>query len=445
MEFGLFQQQTTSLVMTNELRQAISLLQYSTVDLAAFIEEQALENPLIELKDRSDRVLSEHIRMMREERPEGEGTLDWSQSSPFDYLHVERLNLSDYLIQQARDLPLNKNEFEWLCYFIYSLRDDGYLSRSLHSLQADLGLTDQEAEKTLYHLQHLEPAGIGARSLQECLLLQLQRKKQRDPLAETIVEHYMELLAEKRWKMIADDLQISLADVQRVYDCIQQLDPRPGSQIGGEPTNYLVPDVTIDWVEGELTILLQDDYLPKITLNRQYQTLLTDGEGEAAQYAKEKYHQMQWLVKSIQQRQQTLLKVTEAILRKQRAFFEEKEGALQPLTLREVAEEIGVHESTVSRATTNKYAQTPRGLLELKSFFVSSISSRFGEKGPSSDSVKKLVRKLVEEENKAKPLSDQKIAHLLKDQYNVEASRRVIAKYRDELGIPSSTKRKRYG
>ncbi len=430
--------------MTKELRQAISLLQYSTIELTAFIQEQALENPLIELKEPSSSTLAEHVKEMREDVDEGGMIQDKNDSSPFDYLRIERLALSDYLIQQVRYLPLSKEELSWLYYFIYSIRDDGYLSRSLEDLQNDLEISTEEAEATLSRLQSLEPAGVGARSLQECLLLQLQRKKERDPLAETIVAHYMDLLAEKRWKQLSKELQVSLSDIQSAYDRIQQLDPRPGTHIGGEPTSYLIPDVTIEWVEGELAILLHDDYLPKISLNRQYQSLLLDsGNQEASQYVKQKYQQIQWLMKSIQQRQQTLLKVAEAILAHQRDFFTSKDGMLKPLTLREIAEEIGMHESTVSRATTNKYAQTPRGLFELKSFFSSSIQNGFGEL-TSSDSVKHYIKEVIASEEKQKPLSDQKIVSWLKEEKGITVSRRVIAKYRDELGIPSSNKRKRY-
>ena len=445
MEFGLFQQQTTNLVMTKELRQAINLLQYSAADLSAYIYEQSLENPLIEIEESS----SAELDAGRIERQLLKSSFQpvrnvEKNASPIDYALVEQTSIHDFLLKQLGELSLLSKQEEQLRYFIYSLRDDGYLSRPLSELCSSIGVTEEEGEALLQELQSLDPAGIGARSLQECLLLQLRRLPERERLAEQIVEHYMDWLAEKKWKALSLELSVTFADIQAVYDRIQKLDPRPGTQYSSEPTNYLIPDLSMVWKEGELVVLLHDDYLPTIHLNRQYERMLLEQQNtEATQYAKQKYQQVQWLLRSIQQRQQTIKKVADAILHYQYDFFAKKDGVLKPLTLRNVAEEIGMHESTVSRVTTNKYAQTPRGLFELKLFFSSAIQNEEGE-STSSQSIKIYLKEIVSTENKKKPLSDQKIVELLKKEKEIAVSRRAIAKYRDELGIPSSAKRKRY-
>ncbi|WP_100373988.1 RNA polymerase factor sigma-54 [Bacillus sp. FJAT-45037] len=444
MQFGLFQQQTTTLVMTQELRQAIHLLQYSTADLSAFIHEQALENPLIDLQDQAS------MQVRSESSYIGTGTertrtyQKGDDASPIDYALVDQKSLSEYLIEQAGELSLTGEREKQLQYFIFSLRDDGYFCRPFEEVCADLLLGTEEGEQVLRVLQSFEPAGVGARSLQECLLLQLKRLVNKAPLAEVVVTDHMELLASKKWKQLASQLDVMIEDIQDVYDLIQTLDPRPGTQFSGEPTNYLIPDLSITYRGGELVVQLIDDSLPPIRLNRDYERLLhQSNQAEATEYAKQKYQQIQWLLKSIEQRQQTIKKVAEAIVCHQRDFFESKSGVLKPLTLKDIAVEIEMHESTVSRATTHKYAQTPRGLFELKAFFTSSVKNGFGE-STSSQSIKELLKQLIAGESKAKPLSDQKIVTWMENEKGITVSRRAIAKYRDELGIPSSTKRKRY-
>ncbi|MDV2684211.1 RNA polymerase factor sigma-54 [Alkalihalophilus lindianensis] len=445
MQFGLFQQQTTTLIMTQELRQAINLLQYSTTDLSAFIHEQALENPLMDLQDQASIQTGSESSYI-------EGSISKTKSyqksedeaSPIDYALIDQVSLSEHLISQAGEIALSKEREKQLHYFIFSLREDGYFCRSFTEVCNDLMISEEEGEDVLRILQSFDPAGVGARSLQECLYLQLKRLSNKAPLAEMIVMHHMEDLASKKWKALAAELDVTLADIQDVNDLIQTLDPRPGTQFSGEPTNYLIPDLSITWKDSELVVQLIDDSLPPIRLNRDYEKLLKQpNQAEASEYAKQKYQQIQWLLKSIEQRQQTIKKVAEAIVRHQRAFFESKNGVLKPLTLKDIAEEIEMHESTVSRATTHKYAQTPRGLYELKAFFTSSVKNGFGE-STSSQSIKELIKELVANESKAKPLSDQKIVTWLESEKGITVSRRAIAKYRDELGIPSSAKRKRY-
>ncbi len=444
MEFGLIQQQSTSLIMTQELRQAIHLLQLSATDLSAYIYEQALENPLLDVKEQKEQEITKGESIdLYISSPTAHSQKE-EHTSPIDYAYIERVSLSDYLLQQVQELRLSSKKRHALTYFIYSLRDDGYLSRSLEDLCEDLMIPINEGEEIITDLQQLEPAGVGARNLQECLLLQLERLPTRSLLAEQIVTRYMEQFASRKWKEIAIELGVALREIQAVYDLLQTLDPRPGTQFAVEPIQFITPELKIVAEEGTLFVVLIDHMIPSISLNRHYEKLLRNQkESGASEYARQMGQQVQWLIRSIEQRKNTIVKVGEAIARHQADYFLNKNGVLKPLTLKEVAEEIGVHESTVSRATMNKYAETPRGLLELKTLFSSAVQTDFGEP-TSSQSIKEYMKELIEKENKQKPLSDAKIVALLKAEKDIVISRRAIAKYRDELGIPSSTNRKRF-
>ncbi|WP_247747455.1 RNA polymerase factor sigma-54 [Alkalihalobacillus sp. BA299] len=444
MDVGLFQQQTTGLYMTKELRQAISLLQYSMTELTEYIQEQALENPLIELEENFQVDL-----MKKEKQREDIDDRQWESGyreqevSPLDFVSSDRYNLHDHLLYQGRFLDLNECSHEALRYFILHVNEDGYLSEPVEEMVKELKISEDEGEILLMILQNMEPTGVGARNLQECLLLQLAKRKERNHLAEMIIENYMEMLAAKRWKELSKELSVTLQEIQQVYDLIQTLQPRPGVNYTDDLPKYIQADVTVEEMEGELVVLVNDELLPRIQLNKQYQSLLHDKSSEANEYIRKKYDQVQWLLKNIKQRQVTLYQVTEAIVRHQKEFFYKGAEALRPLTLRQIADEIDVHESTVSRVTTNKYLQSPRGLFELKYFFTTALSN--GNAGETSSSyAKEVIKSLIEKEDKRKPLSDQKIVDALKSQHNIELSRRAVAKYRDEMNIPSSSKRKRF-
>ena len=444
MDVGLFQQQTTGLYMTKELRQAISLLQYSTTELTQYIQEQALENPLIELEDHFQVEL-----LKREKQREDLDERHWENGyreqevSPLDFVSSERYNLQDHLLYQAKFLNLDEQSYEILCYFILHVNGDGYLSEPVEKMVEELGILEEDGEDVLMVLQNMEPTGVGARNLQECLLLQLAKRKDRNILAEMIIESYMQMLAERRWKELSKELSVTLQEIQQVYDLIQTLQPRPGVNYSDDPPKYVQPDVTVEELEGELVVLVNDDLLPRIQLNKQYQSLLHDKSSDANEYVRKKYDQVKWLLKNIKQRQVTLYQVTDAIVRHQKEFFYKGAEALRPLTLKQIAEEIDVHESTVSRVTTNKYMQSPRGLFELKYFFTTALTN--GNAGETSTSyAKEVIKSLIEKEDKRKPLSDQKIVDALKTQHEIELSRRAVAKYRDEMKIPSSSKRKRF-
>lgn len=450
MDFGLYQQQSMKLIMTNELRQAITMLQYSAIELNNYLKEQQLENPLIELKE-----MEYHEEIERKKvnittpfydvkNNFGVQHDDDDDFSPLDNISKQEEGLQDDLLKQIGYLKLTETMKRIVTFLALSLDENGYLTVSLDELVNDLKAPIDLVEEGLTILQSLEPAGVGARSLKECLLIQLHRLNPRDFLAEKIVDKHLQALGNKQFKNIAKEEEITIEEVQIIFDFIQTLNPKPGSLYHHEPATYVVPDVTVEKIKGEYYVFLNDQHLPKLRVNRQYEALIQNGEAEVSQYVQKKFEQFQWIKKSIEQRQETLLKVTTAIVEEQREFLEYGPTHIQPLTLKTIADKLDIHESTVSRATTKKYVQTPRGLFELKYFFTSAVGGTGVGEGDSSEKVKVLLKQLIDSEDKKKPLSDQKIANLLKEKHDVQVSRRTIAKYREEMNIPSSTQRKRF-
>ncbi|QQK81533.1 RNA polymerase factor sigma-54 [Salicibibacter cibi] len=440
LEMGLIQQQTMKLVMTQQLRQAISLLQYSTLELSEYIEEQALENPLLDVNeaDRDEGIRDSPVLWNDREESSGE-----QGKEPFiDRLGNARQGLTVHLIDQLRMLDCEGETKEHLKYFIHNLDENGYLVVNEKEASIELGITPDRFHELCALLQNFDPVGVGARSLSECLLLQLQALPEEHPIVETIVAHYLQAFAEKKWKWLAEEMQITLEEIQDAHDFIQTLNPRPAQGFSESEADYITPDVYIEKNNGEWTVVLNDDSLPRIRLNRQYRNLLHQkNDKETFEYAQSKYKQLVWLLKSIDQRQQTIRAVTEAIVEYQQSFLEN--GELRPMTLKHIAERADVHESTVSRTTNGKYVQTPRGCYELKAFFSKGVSGNDGE-DISAMMVKEALRCWIEQEDKQKPISDQKIADRFKQEEGVTISRRAIAKYRDELNIQASSKRKRF-
>ncbi|MDC3423123.1 RNA polymerase factor sigma-54 [Aquibacillus sp. 3ASR75-11] len=441
MEIGLFQEQKMKLTMTTDLQQAISILQYSTLELFEYIQNQALENPLIDVEEPSFK----QMEPLTKSRSNGSvGNKD--MKSPIDFVSNKKTSLYEYLINQAIFLNVSKKESDIINYIIYALNRNGYFEDDLIDTAAHLKVSVEDVKNALKKVQQLEPIGIGATSLQECLSIQLHFYYKENELAEEVVTHYLNELASNKWSIIAKELNISLPEVQHIYDLIQTLNPKPGERIDEDfIPNYIIPDMTVKLENDKLIIMVNDQTIPTIKINADYEPLLSstfNKDSQTAKYLQSKYKQFTWLNKSIEHRKWTLYNVMKTIAQEQALFFKKGPQHLRPMTLKEVAEHCDVHESTVSRATNNKYVQTPHGLFELKYFFSSSIRTERGENA-SSHRIKLMIKELIQEEDHFKPLSDQKITTLLKDQ-NILISRRTVAKYREELGIPSSSSRKRY-
>ncbi|WP_079527627.1 RNA polymerase factor sigma-54 [Halobacillus hunanensis] len=435
MKLELLQKQ--KMIMTPHLNQAITMLQYNTVEMEQFIQEESLENPMIELEEPKQEVsFSEDIPMSAyRARPASH-----METDQMDTLSREEKSLADYLIEQTCLLHLQEKERVILNYLILSLDDNGYLTISAADTARSLQVSKLDVENGISLLQQLEPAGVGARNLQECLLLQLRVHHTDKPAAERVIAEYLDWLAQHKWKEIASRLAIPLEQVKSIAKLIQSLDPKPGAALSPPSTKYLVPDIVLENVEGNYTISLNDRFMSTIQMNKQYSGYLGQNN-DASAYLSKHYQRYVWLLKSIEQRRTTIINVTKVIIAKQMDFLESGDmGMLQPMTMKEVAEEVDVHESTVSRATKNKVIQTPKGTYELRLFFTSKLGAN--EEGASSARVKTLLKQFITNENKKRPLSDQKISDHFKQLEGVKVSRRTIAKYREELRILPSSKRK---
>lgn len=431
MKIVLQQKQTLNLVMTTELRQAIELLQLSTYELSQFIQQQELENPFIELVDKEQET--DYTRKSTERYSSA------STENPLDYIASNERGMCEKLVEQIQWLPIEQTERSILEYLVYNLDENGYLSYSDEIFAEELGVEIEVIHEAVKKLQTLEPLGVGARNLKECLLIQITSLYPEEETAAAIVQIHLEDLANKKWPVIAEKLQITIPEVNQAFEIIQSLNPRPCSLLGNDRIEYVAPDIVVEVEEDEFIVRLNDHYIPEIRFNKLQSSRMCK---EVASYAQESYRSFQWLKNSIEQRRQTIIKIMQVIIQKQENFFIKGFSALQPLTLKEVADEIEMHESTVSRATANKMIQTSRGTFDLRLLFSSKLSSESGD-NLSQTKVKMLLEQFVKEENKLKPMSDQKLA----DHFKVEGitiSRRTIAKYRDELNIPASSRRKEF-
>lgn len=455
--FDLTLEQAQKLIMTPELRQAIQMLQFTSQELWEYVERQLESNPLLELENKPE--TEEHI----DEYVSKFEDIDWKEiSQKYDDISYksniiddERINsieryvstrtsLKDHLLFQLNLCVFDKKQREIGEFIIECIDKNGYLTYSTAEIAEQLKEDEKLIENVIKVIQTFDPAGVCARDLKECLLLQLEIKGINNPDIYNIINNYLEDVAQNKLTKISRELNISLKRVQWICDFIKTLEPKPGRGFAhdSDEIKYIVPDVYLYNIDGEYVINVNDSSTPRLIINNYYKQLLSKSADEGTtNFLTERLNSAMWLIKSIEQRRMTIYKVVESILKYQKDFFDKGSKSLKPLTLKDVAEDIGVHESTVSRATNGKYIQTPRGLFELKYFFSSGINSCSG--GISSTSIKSMIKEIIEGENPKKPYSDQQIVKILKAK-NIDISRRTVAKYRDELGIPSSAGRKRY-
>ncbi|WP_301108447.1 RNA polymerase factor sigma-54 [Sporosarcina sp.] len=425
MEMILQQKQELRLRMTPELRHAIELLQLSTYDLEQYIREQELENPLIELHE-ADRGDTFQETATSKTAAQGMEQPDWikqHEDSRRDQL-IKQVNLTfaDYDTQQL------------LKTLIDNLDDNGYLSGNIHVPD------ESKLESGIELLQQIGPPGIGARNLQECLILQAKQSENCPELAEIFIRDYLILVAEHKWTEIAKGMELSLHHVKELHEYVLTLNPRPCPDLSISSTEFMVPDIIIEEKEGKLSFRLNDRGLPKIGLQRDYVSTM-QGKSELSSYLRDYHKKAQWLLSSIEQRRNTIIRIVTSLIQLQEEFFRRGAEALKPMTLKDIADSIGMHESTVSRAVSNKIMQTPVGSFEMRTLFTSKLPALDGN-NISQSAVKSLMQKLIGKEDKRKPLSDQKIADSFLEEQGISISRRTISKYREELLIPSSSKRK---
>lgn len=425
MKMELVQQQALKLNMTQELQQAISLLQYSSAELLSYVQELTIENPLIEVKE-------SHQSPFRQTRSSS------NKQSFIENTVKEETNLRDHLRHQLIGFSLTKQDRVCLELLINALDSNGYLKDSLEDLAQVMNVNEELLESKLYFLQSLDPAGIGARTLQECILLQLRRLPMRNELAETIISEHFRLFAEKSWKELAKILKIKISQIQEIHQVIKQLEPRPGLKYGIDDSSYVTPDMTIKKVNGAWHIIYNDELIPQLIVHSPMESI----DKEAKNYYAKNLIQGRWLLRAIEQRKETMINVMNEILKRQDDFFTRGKSFLKPLTLKDIADALDIHESTVSRTVKDKFVLTPHGLMNMKSFFSTKLSE--GQGDVSAASVKLKLKEVIDSENKKKPMSDQKIANTLKTLYDIGISRRTVTKYREQLNIPTSSIRKEY-
>ena len=466
---------TQQLVMTPQLQQAIKLLQLCRLELLDAINEEVEENPLLEEvpaevdagSDAGDELTTAPpdpppLEPVSEEETARED-IDWSnylgeyntpgsvyfeaekrEAPEYENFVARRESLNEHLMWQLLlSLPRRRDERIGSA-IIGNLNKDGYLQATVDEIATLAEADTSEVETVLSKMQSFDPAGVCARDLSECLLIQVKQLGLQDSIIVQIIQNHLKHLENKNYKAICRALGIGLGDVVSAVDIITRLEPKPGRQFSDEEPQYISPDVFVYKVDDEYVIVLNEDGMPKLRISSFYKEALSNKGGEFAghtrEYIKNKLRSAVWLIRSIHQRQRTIYKVVESIVSFQRDFLEEGFAYLKPMVLRDVAGDIGMHESTVSRVTTNKYVHTPQGIFELKFFFNSSISRLYGD-AIASASVKEKIRQIIGSEDPTKPYSDKKMVGILKAS-NIDIARRTVAKYREMLGVLSSNKRK---
>ena len=469
------------LILTPSLQQAIKLLPMSTLELADLLNQEMVENPLLEEVPTEELQPAEQQAQNEKadaEKPTAEKTDQWDDAD-YEYFFGDYLDdgyrsrtpsevkelppientlsstgsLADYLMWQLsmeseheKLLGLGDKVQEIGTAIIGNLDDDGYLVASVEEIAAMGDWAVSDVERVLQHAQSFDPHGVAARDLQECLWLQLKFLGLEGTATEKIVTEHLKLLQNHQVPEIARRMGMPIEDLKEHIEIIRNLDPKPGSRYNPQQSQYVIPDVYVVKVEDQYVAMLNEEGLPQLRISPTYRRLLDKNAPSSAEntetrnYVKDKFRSALWLIKSVDQRQKTIQKVANSIINFQREFLDHGIEYLRPLVLRDVANDIGMHESTVSRVVNNKYMHTPQGVFELKYFFHSGISSSYGD-SVSSVTIKQRIRKIIENEDPRKPLSDSKIVSILQKE-GLMLARRTIAKYREELKIPTSNQRK---
>ncbi|ERI89896.1 RNA polymerase sigma-54 factor [Clostridiales bacterium oral taxon 876 str. F0540] len=455
MNFNLNLTQEQKLIMTQQMQLSIKLLQMSSQELQEHIEKEVQENPVIEysepyfdkeeeVKNRVDyKELVKYLDFDKYGQHHYERSED-EEVSPFNFVS-EKMSLKKYLADQIIDLYV-KDYLKFVCeYIIDNIDNKGYLDIRIEDISQELNIKEEIVIEALNLVQSLDPPGIAARNIKECLKLQLKRKNMLNEELDKIIDEHLENIADNKYSLIAKALNIEVREAQEYGDIIKSLEPKPSSGFyTGDEVRYVVPDAYIRKIGDDYHIIMNDDLLPRFNINDSYKKIINDENNkEAVEYIKDKMNSAMFLIKSIEHRKSTIYKVLEKIVELQRDYFECGINFLKPMTLKDISESIDMHESTVSRAVKDKYINTSRGTIKLKDLFTTGLSSNTDIDDVSTSVIKKEIKGLIDNENKEKPLSDQNICDILNDR-GMNISRRTVAKYREELNIKSSSKRKRF-
>ncbi len=477
LEHRLVQTQSQRLMLTQKMQQALQVLQLSGLELQDYIQKELDDNPVLEVAALAERE--------REPEPKNGAALESAtqghDTATFDDPGFEIDTLGSRWEQrqkEGRDFSVNRELAERRDYYensitkeesfahhlleqllfavddpararigeriIGDIDDRGYFTGSLEEIAQELDVPLTDVERMLYRIQQFEPTGVGARDVAECLLLQINMEYPHELQLRELVGNHFDDLLKRQVPKIAKAMGVTPERVEELKSMLSSLDPWPGREYSSAPTQYVTPDLIVDKIDDEWVVRLSGERVPELRINKQYQTLVKSGTVDRTDksYLRQKMESARWLIRNIEQRQQTILRIGRAIIEVQYDFLDHGVERIKPLTLQEIADKVGVHEATVSRTTRGKYIQTPQGLFELKYFFSPGLKTSNGE-DQSSKSVQLLIKNIVDTEDKRKPLSDQRIADLLKDK-GITIARRTVTKYREALGIPSTTMRKGY-
>ncbi len=483
-----------SLVVTPQLQQAIKLLQLSRLELTQLVQQELMENPVLEEEDEDEEATQELKKKTSEGEQHEQAKIDDKghdhssdevgsqdaklQKEPNDFdweNYIDKYNAADEkalprISEVPDDLPTYENTLTrteslgehlmWQLHLsafspgevevgediIGNINDDGYLQSTVEEISSTTGHTIEVVERVLKRIQAFDPIGIAARDIKECLIAQARHLGEDSKIIIKIIEEHLGELERHNYSQLAKMLDLPMEKVKELALVISNFEPKPGRAYNQESPQYITPDVYVHKLGEEYIVVLNEDGLPKLQISNFYRRMLSGHDNvapQAKEYIQNKLKAAMWLIKSIHQRQRTLYKVTKSILKRQNEFLEKGTTALRPMVLKDVADDIGMHESTISRVTTNKYVHTPRGIFELKYFFNSSIGGFGAEDDVASEAVKNRIQTLIDGEDIKKPLSDQDIANILKEQNKIDCARRTIAKYREMLKIPTSSRRRR--
>ncbi|MBX7368270.1 RNA polymerase factor sigma-54 [Clostridium chauvoei] len=454
LDFKLNLSQEQKLIMTQQMQLSIKLLQMPAYELREYIDKEFAENPMLEgnfdmvqeesaYQDKID--YKELIKYLEFDNYGCKNYIDYDndQISPFNFI-AEKHTLKEYLYDQINESNENDLIKNIVKYMIETLDSKGYLTMSLSEMENDLNIKEEILKEALEVLQDFEPNGIGARDLKECLKIQLMRLGKLDEEIEIIIDEYLDLVADNKFAIIAKKIKIAPKRAQDYGDIIKSLEPKPARGFyTGDEVKFIIPDASIRKIDGEYFVIMNDNVIPKLSISNVYKKTLSEkGDKKTEDYIKEKFNSAMFLIKSIELRKTTLVRVLESIVKKQREYFDNGEKYLKPMTLKNIADELGIHESTVSRAIKEKYVLTNHGTIKVKDMFTTALTTKDDNEDASVINIKKAIESLIDKENKSKPLSDQIICDEL-NKNGLNISRRTVAKYREELGIKSSSKRKR--
>jgi len=460
LDYSMKMTQEQRMILTQSMQQSIKLLQMSLHDLREYIDNEYSENPVLEVNEEvisyddskvseemSTREIYDHKKLVEElyadnYRDKSEINYSAEEVSPLNFIE-KKISLKDYLQEQLVETNIDQYTLIICRYIVESLDNRGYLEIPIEEISKELKIQEEVAEKALKIVQSLEPYGIGARNIKECLLIQSLKLNILDNIIEKIILNHLENVADNKYELVAKDLNITPREAQRYGDLIKKLEPKPSRGFyTGEEVNYIIPDAEVKNIDGEFFIIMNESVLPRLMINKTYKDVLQNNQdSETNAYVKDKINQALFLIKSIEQRKNTLYKVLECVVDKQKEFFKSGKQYIKPLTLKEVAEIINLHDSTVSRAIKDKYVLTSFGTIKIKDLFASGVSSN-NDDDMATIKIKNEIKKIIDEENKNKPLSDQIISSMLADK-KMNISRRTVAKYREEMAIKSSSMRKR--